>query len=42
MPIVIRNISDDFKENGVDKCYDEVFSLLCKNITITLQDRRFV
>lgn len=37
-----RVISDDFKENGVDKSYDEVFGLICKNIQIQISERRFV
>lgn len=40
--ILERTISDDFKENGFDRCYDEVFSLICNNIRIQVPDRRFV
>ncbi len=37
-----RNIVADFKENGIDKSYDEIFSLICKNIKVTLSERAFV
>lgn len=37
-----RNIVADFKENGIDKSYDEVFSLICKNIKVTLSEKSFV
>lgn len=40
--ILERTISDDLKENGFDRCYDEVFSLICKNVRIQVPDRRFV
>lgn len=37
-----RVIPGDFKENGVDKSYDEIFSLICKNIEVSIQKKRFV
>ena len=37
-----REISEDFKENGIDKSYDEVFGLICNNIEISIQNKRFV
>lgn len=37
-----RVIPGDFKENGVDKRYDEIFSLICKNIEVSIQKKRFV
>lgn len=40
--ILERTISDDLKENGFDRCYDETLSLICKNIRIQVLDRRFV
>ena len=42
MALLDRRTSNDFKENGVDKSYDEVFSLICHNVNITLQERRFI
>ena len=42
MPVVERNISIDFKENGIDRTYDEEFSLICKNIEIIIKPRRFI
>ncbi|MBQ9610043.1 MAG: hypothetical protein IJV15_11455 [Lachnospiraceae bacterium] len=37
-----RNTSEDFKENGIDRSYDEVFERICKNIAIDIRDERFV
>lgn len=37
-----RVIPNDFKENGIDKSYDEVFALLCQNIRIQISEGRFV
>lgn len=35
-------ISDDFQENGIDKSYDDIFGLICKNVDISIEDKRFV
>lgn len=37
-----RNIPKEFKKDGADKSYDEVFALICKNVKIEIQRRRFV
>ncbi len=37
-----RIIPDDFKDNGIDKSYDEVFALICQNIRIQIPEGRFV
>ncbi len=37
-----RNIPKDFKENGIDKSYDEIFEMICRNIKIDISDNRFV
>ncbi len=37
-----RNIPNDFKENGIDKSYDEIFGLVCRNINIEISNDRFV
>lgn len=37
-----RNISDSFKENGIDKSYDDIFHLICKNVDISVNDKRFI
>lgn len=37
-----RNIPQEFKEDGVDKSYDEIFTLICKNIKIEITQKRFV
>ena len=37
-----RNISEDFKQNGADRSYDEIFSQICKNIRVEFPKRRFV
>lgn len=37
-----RNIPKDFKTDGVDKSYDEIFGLICRNITISNEYDRFV
>lgn len=37
-----RNTSEDFRINGLDKCYDEVFELICKNIAIEVKNDGFV
>ena len=42
MITTVRKTSEDFKRNGIDKSYDEVFELLCKNMEITIENRRFV
>ncbi len=40
--MIKRVISDDFKEDGIDKNYDEVFALICKNIRVRISESRFV
>lgn len=40
--MIKRVISDDFKEDGIDKSYDEVFALICKNIRVRISESRFV
>lgn len=40
--MIKRVISDDFKEDGIDKNYDEVFALICKNIRVQISESRFV
>lgn len=42
MITTVRVTSEDFRSNGIDKSYDEVFELICKNINILIEDRRFV
>ncbi|MBR3306727.1 MAG: hypothetical protein IKI75_05680 [Lachnospiraceae bacterium] len=37
-----RIIPEEFKENGIDKDYDEVFELICQNVKIPNYDGRFV
>lgn len=37
-----RNIPKEFKEKGADKSYDEIFALICKNIRINIEEKRFV
>lgn len=37
-----RNIPSDFKANGVDKSYDQVFELICRNIEIQISNDRFI
>lgn len=37
-----RNVSEDFKNYGIDKNYDEIFGLICKNVQITINEGRFV
>ncbi len=37
-----RNIPSDFKNNGIEKSYDEIFSLICKNMKVSIGDRRFI
>lgn len=37
-----RNIPDDFKINGIDRKYDEIFGLICQNIEIRISDHSFV
>ncbi len=37
-----RNIPNDFKKNGIDKSYDEIFGLICQNIKIEFNNERFV
>ncbi len=37
-----RSIPMDFKENGIDKSYDEIFGLICRNMEIEIPDNRFV
>lgn len=37
-----RTVSTDFKDNGIDKSYVEVFALICKNVKIEIQPRKFV
>ena len=42
MITTVRKTSEDFKKDGIDKSYDEVFGLICKNIAISIENRRFV
>ena len=37
-----RNSPGEFREDGIDKSYDEVFALICKNIEITVRKKRFI
>ena len=37
-----RNIPEDFKTDGIDKSYDAIFELICKNIRVEFADGRFV
>ena len=37
-----RRIPSDFKVNGIDKSYDEIFGLVCANMQIEIHDNRFV
>ena len=37
-----RRIPSDFKANGIDKSYDEIFGLICANMQIEIHDNRFV
>lgn len=37
-----RNIPEEFKQNGADRSYDEIFALICKNIRVEFPKRRFV
>ncbi len=37
-----RNIPKEFAENGIDKSYDEIFGLICRNINIEISEDRFV
>lgn len=37
-----RNIPADFKEDGIDRNYDEVFALICKNVQFKITEKRFV
>lgn len=37
-----RNIPSDFKINGADLCFDEVFRLICENIEVKIDDEDFV
>lgn len=37
-----RNISDDFKINGADRSYDEIFGMICQNIEIKINGCSFV
>ena len=37
-----RIIPDEFKDEGIDKSYDEVFALICRNIKINNKHERFV
>lgn len=37
-----RIIPDEFKEDGIDKDYDDIFMLICKNINIDIKKERFV
>lgn len=38
----VRNIPVDFKEGGIDKNYDEVFGLICRNVKFKIEEKRFV
>lgn len=40
--MVTGAISKDFKENGIDKSYDEIFLLICENMEIEIGDERFI
>lgn len=37
-----RTVPTDFKYNGIDKSYVEVFALICKNVKIEIQPRKFI
>lgn len=37
-----RIIPDDFIEDGIDKKYDELFTLICNNIEIKCSEKRFI
>ena len=37
-----RNVPSDFKEDGIDKSYEECFGLICRNIRIDISCGRFV
>lgn len=37
-----RSIPEEFRENGIDKDYDDVFRLICENVKINISDDRFV
>lgn len=37
-----RNVPSDFKEDGIDKGYDEMFGLVCQNIRIEISEGRFI
>ena len=37
-----RNIPNDFKKCGIDKSYDEIFALICKNMQFEVSEKRFV
>lgn len=37
-----RTASDKFYNKGMDKSYDEVFSVICQNVEITVTNQRFV
>ena len=40
--MIARKISKEFKEDGIDKSYDEIFSLICRNMEIQIKEQRFV
>ena len=40
--ILERVIPEEFKEDGIDKSYDEVFALICRNIRVQIPESRFV
>ncbi len=37
-----RNIPNEFKRNGIDKSFDEIFGLICQNVQIDIGENRFV
>lgn len=40
--MIARMIPKEFKENGVDKSYDEIFFMICRNMDIQIENQRFV
>ena len=37
-----RIIPNEFKRNGIDKSFDEIFGLICQNVQIDIGENRFV
>lgn len=40
--MIERVVPKEFAEDGIDKSYDEIFSLICRNMDIRIQEQRFV